>query len=65
MYSLMKLSLITEFFSSNSKIIRYMCYIGKRRFTDLIFNINDNINDIIVKFSMDENNDMNMIVFMG
>jgi hypothetical protein len=42
-----------------------MCYIGKRRFTDLIFNINDNINDIIVKFSMDENNDMNMIVFMG
>jgi hypothetical protein len=42
-----------------------MCYIGKRRFTDLIFNINDNINDIIVKFSMDENNDMNMNVFMG
>ena len=55
-----------EFFTINQNNIRHFAYIGnignKRGLLGLIFNINDNKDDITVKFSMDEKGDMIMDV---
>lgn len=58
-----------EFFSSNDKNIRYVCFVignfDKKNFADLIFNINDINDDITVKLTMGENSNINMNVFRG
>ena len=55
-----------EFFTINQNNIRHFAYIGNigdRGLIGLIFNINDEIDDIFIKFSKDEKEDMIMNVY--